>query len=38
MIKENVLGLWGGSVQIFTTYDELYGWSSPTALFENGKI
>ena len=37
-IKENVLGLWGGSVQIFTTYDELYGWSAPTALFENGKI
>ena len=37
-IKENVLGLWGGSVQIFTTYDELYGWTQPTALFENGKI
>jgi len=23
---------------MFTTYDELYGWSRPTALFENGKI
>lgn len=37
-IKENVLGLWGGAIYMFTTYDELYGWSNPTALFEQGRI